>query len=113
VLATEPSQGSKVTFNGVEEVYYRDGATQADAQKLGEWLQKVGFFSGNRPKSVLISKIENVTVVSFIVSESSANTPATIDAFRKLGQQMEADGFDKPVIVRFCNDELKLLREIK
>jgi len=112
-LLSSPLTSSKLTFNGVEEIYYRDDATKADAQKLGEWLQKSGFFSGNKPKTVLLSKTANVTVVSFVVSESAANTPATIDAFRKFGQQMEAAGFDQPVIVRLVDDQLKLLREIK
>src|SRR5205085_549854 len=38
------------------EVYYRDGATEEDARKLGRFLQEVGYFQPNRPATVQIRK---------------------------------------------------------
>ncbi len=110
ILADPPL--SKVAFGGGEEVYYKDQATKADAQRLGEFLQKAGFFSGKSPKTVMLSKDASGTTVSFVVSDSAARDPAVVEAFNKLRLQLQASSLDDQITFRFCDPNLKLLRQI-
>lgn len=112
VLLSGPPLFSKVTFPGGEEVFYEEQATKADAQKLGEFLQKAGFFDGLRPKTVVLSKTASGSSVSFVVSENAGRDPAIFDGFNQLRLQLQASGFDQVVIFRLCDQDLKLLRQI-
>jgi len=53
-----PNFGEKLELEKTE-IYYKDGATQADAQRLGDKLTEMKFVDGN-PKSVQLLKRDDV-----------------------------------------------------
>jgi hypothetical protein len=103
----------KVEFGGGEEVYYRRGATAADARKLGEFLREAGYFDGQNPTSVLVSRAGDRLVVSFVVAESAIHSADARDGFRASGRQASERVFDgRPVTVELCDEALDVVMRL-
>lgn len=61
--------GKKVSI-GKNEVYYKgDGATEADAKKLGDFLKKAEYFNDSTTKSVQLTKQNDAYVVRLVVDK--------------------------------------------
>lgn len=61
--------GKKVSI-GKNEVYYKgDGATEADAKKLGDFLKKAEYFNDSATKSVQLTKQNDAYVVRLVVDK--------------------------------------------
>jgi hypothetical protein len=110
---TTPGLGPKITVNGVEEVYYEGQSTEADARKLGDWLATRGFFNGKSVKTVVLRKTKDQTSVSIVVSAQVWNDPTLVEGFKSVGAKLVMDGFGKPLVVRLCDNELTVKKEIK
>lgn len=66
--------GEKVVVKKTE-IYYKDGATREDAERLGEYLEKLKFVDEN-PKSVQLVKRENVWEFRMATSQAAQNDAA-------------------------------------
>ncbi len=66
--------GKKVEINRKSEVFYKDGATEAEAKKLGNFLLKRNFFNNRNENSVQLSKDSGVYVVRFMVNKAGYET---------------------------------------
>ena len=104
--------GTKLEYSKVEEIYYSNQATEADARKLGDALKALEIFNGDREKTVLLSKDEKGTSVSFVTPAHSWNDPAAIASFQLVGEKLVAAGVGEPLTIRFCDDELNVQKEI-
>jgi len=102
--------GEMVTYNGTD-VYYKDGATQTDADKLGAYLEESEFADGNE-KSVQIVKNESGTwVFRMVVQEGAEEGDDTMFKLAALGISMGAfDG--EPVDVDLCDNLFTTLKTI-
>lgn len=59
--------GDKVEINSNSEVFYKEGVTEADAQRLGDFLLRKNFFDDANERSVQLTKDSGVYVVHFVV----------------------------------------------
>lgn len=75
-----------VQFGGGNEVYYEGGASKADAQKLGETLQELEFFTGDGPASVvLLHSKKKGFVVRFVVQDFAFSDTEVHAFFQEAG----------------------------
>jgi hypothetical protein len=89
------------------EVYYRDGASEEDARKLGRFLQEVGYFKPNKAATVQIRKPEDVYIVSCVVMEGAWNQDETVAGAHELRSMLSQQVFGNgPVIIHLCQKEV-------
>jgi len=101
------SYGEKVEF-GDSEVYYKDPATQAEAQKLGEFLEKNGYFGKDKGNSVQLKKENDTYQVRFAVKEDAWKEAKYKLAFMLMRFQLKTAVFPgEKVEVHLCDDHLK------
>lgn len=91
---------------GSGEVYYTDGATEAEAQKLGDWLKENGYFADDGvTRSVQVRKEGDVYQVRFVVQEDAIDQAGTAEIFRALGDLISADVFGGAPVEVHLTDE--------
>jgi hypothetical protein len=88
--------GKRIDFGGGQEVFYKQGATEADARALGALLREVGVSDGTGPKSVQVSRDGNRLAISFVVVDEVLDDPNVVQDFRELGQQASQRVFSGP-----------------
>lgn len=104
--------GTKLDFNG-GELYYTDNVTEADANKLGEYLVKSGFFDG-RKITVQLDKSGATYQFRMVVVPEKQNDEATMILMKAFAGEISGDVFnDAPTELHICDDQLKTLRVLK
>ena len=101
-------QSTKVVIGSKDEVYYSGSATKQDARSLGEALKSTGYFR-DRGVTVLLSKNEKDTVISFVVKDGVWNQPDMVAAFEEIGREIAPAAGGFPIKVRLVN----LSREVE
>ncbi len=104
------SFGDKVNIEGTKgEVYYKDGASQADARKLGDFLKSDGFFTNERAASVQVSKDGDSYVIRFVYTKDYYEKhPALDDFFKNYDETMSRELFGgKPINIMLTDKYFK------
>ncbi|EDP97536.1 hypothetical protein U8527_04265 [Kordia algicida OT-1] len=99
--------GEKKVFNGTE-VYYKDGVTEAQADKLGESLVDSGFADGN-PKSVQFTKDGDVYVFKMVIKKEFLENEAMQSVFNFFPKEL-SDYMDLPVDLHLCDASFNTLQ---
>lgn len=103
--------GDKLEVNG-GEVYYKEGATQADAQKLGDYLNEIGYFNGEE-KSVQLQKEGDRFVFRAVIQEEYIDDPKIASGFEIIGAQISKEVFDgAPVDVHLTDEYLETKKTV-
>jgi len=102
--------GEKVMVEKTE-IYYKDGATKEDAERLGEKLKEMNFIDGNR-KSVQLLKRENVWEFRMATSEAGRNDEAK-DPVKLYCLQLSSCFDGDEVEVHFCDQKLETKSIVK
>lgn len=112
LLVACSNYGEKLSFNGTE-VYYKDGVTKEQAEKLGVYLQTEGFTDGNR-KSVQLVNDENTGNLTFrmVTSKGSAYNPQNETMFESFTRKLTEE-FNQPVDFQLCDESFETLRTFK
>jgi hypothetical protein len=106
--------GKRIDFGGGQEVFYGQGATEADARALGAYLREAGVFDGRRPMSFQVSRDGNRVAVSIIVADKELNDPDAERDFREFGQEVSQRAFGgRPVEVRLCDERFTVKKRIR
>ena len=102
---------NKLTFsNG--ELYYTEKVQKADAQKLGRYLLKEGFFNEEK-RTVQLDKNGKLWVFNLVVKKGAEDDDQFIYLFGFFSSQLSRAVFnDDPVDIHLCNNKLKTLRVI-
>jgi hypothetical protein len=95
----------RASLDGKDEVFYFGKATEAEATALIRALQEEKYFSG-RGTSVLLSKDEDGTVMSFVVSEGFWDDPAHVTEFEAVVRAVAPSVGGLPVKLRLVNTAL-------
>lgn len=112
VIYSMDGYGEKLEFNGTD-VYYTDEVTEADAQKLGEYLVSSEFADGGE-KSVQLSKRDSVYLFRMVVIDGVTKDSANDISFMALAWTLSANVFDKaPVELEACDNTFETLRVYK
>lgn len=103
------SYGEKLEFNGTD-VYYTDLVTEAEAQKLGEYLVESEFADGNE-KSVQLTKRDSTYLFRMVVIEGATEDSIKDISFKALSMLISMQVFDNaPVELEACNNTFETLR---
>jgi hypothetical protein len=119
------NRGRKLDFKNGGELYYTssvaEAVTEAEAQQLGDFLTKEGFFDGTK-KTVQLRKADrsNVYVGSpihyelrMVVTKGTENDQLRLDAAQFLAAKMSTDVFNgAETEVHFCDDQFETLRVV-
>lgn len=78
------SQRFVVNHSDQEFVILRTKAMDDSGKELGDILQKVGYFDGTAPATVLLDKSSGATVIGFVVQEGKAQEEAVVKYYTGL-----------------------------
>jgi hypothetical protein len=96
------------------EVFYRDGATEDDARKLGKFLDEEGYFPArNRPlierpdqsdgATVQVRKPKQTYLVACVVKDGVWDQRDVVESFAELRKMLQESVFEgQPVIIHLC-----------
>jgi hypothetical protein len=105
--------GEKRVFGPGEEVYYQ-AVPREDADRLGQFLQREGFFDGRGPKTVVLKREGGSLVVAFVVNAAAVKKPQVIQEFREFGRQLSQQVFGgQPVEIHLCDEYLSVLSTVR
>ena len=97
--------GTEVKIGG-DSVFYLGDATEADAKKLGAFLQQTGWFRGKRYAAQI--RIEDGNrFVSLLVADQHTDNPDALDYAQKAGPAL-AEIFGPPLTVRICDSWMRV-----
>ena len=103
LFACGSPHGQRETFGG-GELYYKDGATADDAQKLGNYLLSVGFFDDGSPASAQLVKRGDTYVFRFSANEEAIQDESFARLLRFMSMDISADVFNQaPVDVELTD----------
>jgi hypothetical protein len=109
VYLTSVNSGPKVVVGSKDEVYYKGGATQADATTLGNALKADGYFT-DKGVTVILDKSAG-TAISFVVKEGSWDQPENVSTFDEIGREVAPSLGGFPVKVRLLNKAFDMKNE--
>ena len=104
--------GTRYEVSSREEIYYRDGATEADAKALGQELQGCGYFDGSTGSSVVLAKPKGRYAVYFCVGPGAWDHPEVIQEFDKIGRVLAEGRFGRPLTLRLCDESFTVKRTL-
>ena len=107
LLVSCTSYGEKKVFNGTE-VYYKDGVTEAQADKLGESLVSSGFADGGG-KSVQFLKDGDTYIFKMVIKEEFLNDKSNEGMFNIFPKEL-SEYMDLPVDLHLTDDSFNTLR---
>ena len=102
--------GTEVTF-GNDSVFYDDGATQEDAERLAELLKDWELFE-NAGMEARIRYEEEMCIVSFYFDEDAWNDENAIEYYQLVADALASEQFGSPVCLEICNDNLEAKRTL-
>ena len=109
------NNGNKINIEGTKgEVYYKNGATENEAQKLGDFLKLDGFFGNIKPASVQVDKENDKYIVRFVYDkEYYEKTPGLEEFFKNYGVRMSKELFNgKKVDITLSDKYFKDFKKI-
>jgi hypothetical protein len=110
LLVSCANYGEKKVYNGTE-VYYKDGVTETQADKLGASLESSGFSDGNL-KSVQFLKDGDVYIFKMVIKEESLNDESLESVFNFFPKEI-SDMMGIPIDLHLCDDSFNTLRVFK
>lgn len=102
--------GEKLMFKK-GELYFTKTVTKDEAQKLGDYLVKEGFFSDNNTVSAQLNKEGDTYQFRMVTLEAAREKPETVEIMKAAAQEISANVFDgKNVVVHLCDEYFKTLK---
>lgn len=87
--------GKKIKIEGTKgEVYYKDGATEAEAKKVGDFLKESDFLAKDKVASIQLMKEGSEYIVRFVYDKDYFEKTAGLeDVFKLYGVKMSKEIF--------------------
>jgi hypothetical protein len=105
------SYGTKLEY-GKSELYYTKNVTEAEAKKLGDYLNKIKFFDGDG-KSVQLDKPGDTYQFRMVIKEGLEKDEKYITGSKEAAVEISQNVFDgAKVEVHLCDNQLKTLRVV-
>ena len=101
----------RAVIGSKDEIFYFGDASIADATALGKALQSEEYMT-DRGSSVLLSKHDGVTMISFVVSDGFWNDASHVAGFEKLTRSVASSVGGLPVTFRLVNTTLENKKEV-
>lgn len=104
----KPAIGEKLVFNK-GELFFEAPVTQAEAQKLGEYLTKDGFFDG-QPKTAQIQKSGTTYEFKMVVKKNMEKDLSFIALLPTVARTLSTQVFDgTPIRIYLCDNLFQTL----
>jgi hypothetical protein len=102
--------GKEVKLAGGSQLFYTASVTDAEAQKLADYLN--GYFKGaDHPMSFQLNKKGGVYEVRMVVKDGMADNEAYVTLIQQWGREISEKVFDNaPVEMHLCDTSLKTLK---
>jgi hypothetical protein len=101
----------RASVDGKDEVFCLGRATLAEATALDRELQDEGYFTG-RGTSVVLSKDDAGTVLSFVVAEGFWNDTQRVETVEAMARKMAPSVGGLPLTLRLVNTALETRKEV-
>ena len=101
----------KVIVGTKDQIDYYHAATRQDAEALGRILQAIGFLN-DRGSTVLLSKGQGGTIVTFVLDNGGWDHPATVYSFEEIGRRIAPSIGGYPIEVRLIDWTRNLHKEL-
>jgi hypothetical protein len=114
-LASCNNYGKKIKIEGTKaEVYYKDGATESEAQKVGDYLKEAGYLPADKGASVQVTKENGEYTVRFVYNKEYYDKTDGLDAvFKEYSGKMSKEIFGgKKVNIALADDKFKDYKKI-
>ncbi|WP_337040491.1 hypothetical protein [Emticicia sp. 17c] len=112
ILCGCANYGEKVSFTNLD-VFYKDGATRVQAQKLGDWLISEGFTEDGGNKTVQLVKNGNTMVFRMVIKKGLENDEKLIDLMRGFCDSLSENVFNgQRVEINLCDKYFETLRTV-
>lgn len=109
VVLSIDGYGEKLEFNGTD-VYYQETVTEAEAQKLGEYLVEAEFADGGE-KSVQLTRRDSIYVFRMVVKEGIVEDSTNDITLTAMTYALSLGVFDgAPVELEACDNTFETLR---
>ncbi len=104
--------GTKLEY-GKGELFYTAAVSEAEAKKLGEFMDKTGYFKGDEGKSVQLDKQGTTYEVKFVMSKGAEKDQAAVQASEAMARLISKRVFDQHLVrVHICDDQFKTLKVV-
>lgn len=105
--------GKEYKLDKMHNVYYKgEGATEAHAKKLAEYLKKQEYFQDNINATVQMIKINDTFNLNFVVDETKLISGYE-EMYRAFGSIISDSVFDKdPVTIQLTNNKLEPFKNL-
>ena len=98
------SYGEKLNYLGDNELYYTSNVTKSEAEELGSYLSKEGFFKSDGKVSVQLNKEGSTYQFRMVIKTGLENDNDTIDIMKVVCEELSKNVFDnKNVEVHLCD----------
>ena len=106
--------GKKLKINDKSEVYYKDGATEAEAKKLGDYLLQNEYFDANNARTVQLLKQDSTYIIKFVTDRKLIESDTSYTGnFQLFGFLIKTEVFaNKPVKVELADESLETYKII-
>ena len=97
----------------MHNIYYKgEGATEAQAKKLAEYLKEQEYFQDSINATVQLVKIKDTYNLNFVVDETKLMSGYE-DNYREFGSLISESVFDKaPVTIQLTNNKLEPFKNL-
>lgn len=96
--------GKKLAF-GKGELFYTENVQKAEAQRLGNYLLKSGYFDDEKEKSVQLEKAGDLYQVRLVMKDGAEEDTTTVRQVKSFGAAISRHVFDgKKIELHICDD---------
>lgn len=111
IYSCSSGYGKEKKFNGVQ-LFYTSKVTEAQADKLGNYLISGGFANGEK-KTVQITKTGNTYEFRMVVKKGIEKDEEYTKLFKSYARELSQNVFNgERVEIHLCDDKLKTLKVI-
>jgi hypothetical protein len=113
ISACNQNYGKEYKLNKMHNIYYKgEGATEAHAKKLAEYLKEQEYFQDSINATVQLVKIKDTFNLNFVVDETKLMSGYE-DNYREFGSFISESVFDKaPVTIQLTNNKLEPFKNL-
>jgi hypothetical protein len=102
----EPGYGERITFKGGSLYYREDSVSRHEAERLGELLNGLGYFSDDRKSDVQLVRDGGVLDLRFVTSQEARSSSNFLLPFAALVAKL-SEAFGAPLKAELCDEHLE------
>lgn len=114
IISSCDNYGKKIKY-GKNDLFYTEKVTEDQAKKLGDVLEKAGFWSnGDQRKSVQLDKSADTFLFRMVVQDKFRDDQQFIEKAKTGITELSQNAFNsQPVVMHFCDNHLKTVRIVR